>query len=360
MNRIRACLIMLTLIGVAVSAQHRKPDVGALPASEAIPRLRIGLDGNPKTSSTYSRTDWAESVHLMRTTGANHIHYAKLWTELEAQPGAYNFDEVRFMIVQSAPLPMAFNLRVVDAGARNMPEQYKTLAWDSPEMIAHVNQMVEQLAPILASRPWSYAIGNEIDSYFAARPGEIAAYARMLAAVKARVHALHPAAEFTSSFQFLAVGQLRGLYAPIVAQLDQVAFTYYPLAGDFTVRPASSVAGDLQLMLAAAQPRPIFLQEVGYPTSALLGSSPDQQRAFVQAIFEAIRAAGATRVHGATYLFQADLPEWVVSAIVQAYGSNSDRFRAFLTTLGLRDDRDQPRPAWDEFIRQAQLIAPAP
>jgi hypothetical protein len=354
------CLVALTVMAGSALAQHREPGQAVPPGAAVIARLRIGLDGNPKTSSNYTRADWADSIQLMRTTGANHFHYAKLWTEIEAQAGVYTLDEVQFMMAQTAPLPVAFNLRVVDAGARNMPETYKTLAWDSPDMIAHVTQAIQQLAPILGSRPWSYAIGNEIDSYFGTHQGEIAAYARMLAAVKAQIRTRHPGARFTTSFQFLAAGQLQSLYAPIVAQLDHVAFTYYPLGADFSVRPASSAAADLQFMMTAAQPRPIYLQEVGYPASALLGSSPDQQRAFVQAIFEAIRAAGPTRVYGATYLFQSDLPDWVVSAIVQAYGNNSDRFRAYLTTLGLRDEKDNPRPGWDEFVRQAGLITPTP
>jgi hypothetical protein len=353
-----AAVAAALLAGGAAFAQHH-PQTPADVQGTAQWRLRIGLDGNPKTSSTYSRDDWAESIQLMRTTPANHLHYAKLWTEIEAQSGIYSLDEARFMMAQSAPLPVAFNLRVIDAGLRSMPEAYKALAWDSPEMIGHVVQAVEQLAPVLGARPWSYAIGNEIDLYFATRTGEVAAYARLLAAVKARVRVLHPGALFTTSFQFPAAGQLRGLFAPIVAQLDHVAFTYYPLGADFGVRPPTAVSGDLQQMIAAAQPRPVFLQEIGYPVSALLGSSPDLQRAFVQQAFESIRAAGTSRVDGATYLFQADLPDWIVSAIAVAYGSNSDRFRAFLTTLGLRDERDRPRPGWDEFVRQAALTPAA-
>jgi hypothetical protein len=63
-------------------------------------------------------------------------------------------------------------------------------------------------------------------------------------------------------------------------------------------------------------------------------------------------------VLGATYLFQADLPEWLIDMIGQAYGSNHPNFRAFVGTLGLRDDRDRPKPAWAEFVRQAQMSAP--
>src|SRR5262249_31313656 len=146
----------------------------------------------------------------------------------------------------------------VDAGARNMPESYKALAWDSPVMIERITRVVEALAPILAARPWSYAIGNEIDMYFASRPGEIAAYGRMLQQIKARVRTLNPAASFTTSFQSIAASQLRTVYAPIVNVLDHATFTYYPLATDFRVRPPSSVTSDMPAIISAARPLPVF------------------------------------------------------------------------------------------------------
>jgi hypothetical protein len=324
-----------------------------------VERLAIGVDANPKTRSKFRRADREESVELMKTSGANHLHLVPVWTDIEPRPGDFETDEVAFLLQKSRPLPVAFNLRILDAGSRSGPDEYKTLAWDSAQMIERITQVIDQLAPVLGDRPWSYALGNEVDLYFSQRPAEIGAYGRMLQRVRARILQHHPRARLTVSFGFGATAQLRSLYAPIVAALDHVAFTYYPLGFDFRVRGPASLATDLPTMIAAAQPRRVFLQEIGYPSSTLIGSSDEQQRAFVQLAFEAIRAAGSSRVLGATYLFQADLPEAAVAEIVRAYGTNSEAFRAFVTTLGLRDDRDRPKPAWDEFKRQAALIGPS-
>jgi hypothetical protein len=181
----------------------------------------------------------------------------------------------------------------------------------------------------------------------------------MLAHVKARVRELHPRARFTTAFQASAALQLRTTYAPIVAVLDHVALTYYPLTPTFHVRPPASVGPDLAFMMAAAHPLPIYLQEIGYPSSPRLGSSPELQREFVRAAFEAVRAAGSTRVLGATYLFLSDFPEWLVDDVVRAYGVNDENFRAFIRTLGLRDERNRPKPGWDEFTRQMELSQPS-
>ena len=55
-------------------------------------------------------------------------------------------------------LAIAFNLRVVDAGARNMPDEYKRLEWDSTEMIDHITGVVEQWRPsfVPSLRPSSH------------------------------------------------------------------------------------------------------------------------------------------------------------------------------------------------------------
>jgi hypothetical protein len=357
----RAQVVIVLIVGVFCGSTRGQSPTrvgGPQTGATAIERIRIGVDANPKATSKYERRDRHEAIRLMRTTGANHFHYAKVWVDIEREPGTFDLDDVRFMMEESWPLSVAFNLRVVDAGSRNMPEAYKNLAWDSPQMIEHLTRVIEELAPVLGRRPWSYAVGNEIDAYFQSRPGEIAAYGRMLQQVKPRLRALHPRARITASFQFAAVSQVRTLYAPIVAALDHVSFNYYPLRADFSVRPEDSVFSDLTAMIVAAQPRPIFLQEIGYPTATLLGSSPEKQRAFVKNTFDAIRGAGSARVFGATYLFQADLPDFIVADVVRAYGLNAEPFRAYLMTLGLRDERDRPKPAWDEFVRQAHIIGP--
>jgi hypothetical protein len=98
---------------------------------------------------------------------------------------------------------------------------------------------------------------------------------------------------------------------------------------------------------------------MGYPTSPLLGSSPELQAEFIRRAFEFVLGAGAGRILGATILFQADMPAWLVNDIAAAYGvSGSENFFAFIATLGLRDERDQPKAGWTEFERQAELVGP--
>jgi hypothetical protein len=295
---------------------------------------------------------------MLKSSGATHFHASVTWSSIERQPGSLDLGELSHTMNTSEPLPVAFTLKIIDAGHRQVPDRLRAVPWDAPEMVQRLTQVIEQVAPALAQRPWSYAIGNELDLYFASRPQEIAAYARLLERLKPVVRALHPDASFTTVWQFNSADQLRSTYAPILAAIDHVALTYYPINGDFSVKPADQLTRDLPRALAAASPLPIAFQELGYPSATLLGSSPEQQATFMRNAFEAIRAAGTLRVLGATYLFQSDLPHWLVNDLVRAYGFDDQRFRAFLTTLGLRDENDQPKPGWHEFLRQTDLLAP--
>ncbi len=347
-----SCVVAATLLSLPWSQR--------LVAREAAaPPLRLSMDANPRSNSDYGRTARTEAIRLLSATGATHFHYSVSWPRVERQPGIFTLTDERNTLNSSQPLPVAFTLKIIDAGARQVPEAYRSLAWDSPEMVFLVARLIDQVAPLLGSRPWSYAIGNEIASYFARHPDEIAAFARLLEQVKPRVRLRHPGASFTTVWQMSAIGEIKTTYAPVFAALDHVALTYYPLNPDLTVQPPDAVFHDLAVALEGSSPLPIALQEIGYPTATQLGSSQERQRDFMRHAFEAVSAAGPERVLGMTYLFQADLPQWIVNDLVKAYQFDTTNFRAFLTTLGLRDDRDRPKLAWDEFVRQVRVVRSA-
>jgi hypothetical protein len=59
-----------------------------------------------------------------------------------------------------------------------------------------------------------------------------------------------------------------------------------------------------------------------------------------------------------TYLFMSDLP----NALVQSFGEyykqpGSDKFKAFLATLGLFDGAGNPKLGWEVFERNARVLS---
>jgi hypothetical protein len=322
--------------------------------------LLLSVDANPKTNSDYRRRSREDAIRLLKSTRATHFHTSATWSSIEDRAGSLELTELKEGLDASAPLPVAFTLKIIDAGDRRVPAAYRDLAWDAPAMVRRVTEIIEEAAPLLGRRPWSYAVGNEIDTYFAQRPQEIPAFGRLLEQLKPIVKKRHPTASFTTVLQFSSVSRLRTTFAPIVSSLDHVGLTYYGINSDFSAGPIDQLARDLPIALNHARPLPIAFLELGYPSAALLGSSPERQAEFMRASFEAIRAAGTQQVLGATYLFQSDLPQWLVNDLLVAYKLDDPRFRAFLTTLGLRDQDDRPKPGWHEFVRQAELARPEP
>jgi hypothetical protein len=358
-NCVRAfCLLAVATTGTSVGHTQTIEQPGV--QRVAVRKLLLSVDANPKTSSDYLRGSREEAIRLLKSTRATHFHTSATWSAIEKRAGTLELTELKEGLAASAPLPVAFTLKIIDAGQRRMPDAYKAMPWDSPGMVRRITEIIEQIAPLLGRRPWSYAIGNEIDMYFAQRPQEIAAYGRLLEQLKPVVAALHPTASFTTVWQFSSIAQLRTTFGPIARSLDHVGVTYYALNPDFSVGPVDKMARDLPTALAITHPLPIAFQELGYPSAALLGSSPERQAEFMRVSFEAIRAAGTTQVLGATYLFQSDLPQWLVNDFVIAYGLDNERFRAFLTTLGLRDQNDRAKPGWQEFLRQLDIARPPP
>ena len=345
--------VAITVLTVGHARTSDQSDVPRL----AVRKFLLSVDANPKASSDYLRASREEAIRLLKSTRATHFHTSATWSTIERPAGSFDLTALKETMNASAPLPVAFTLKIIEAGDRRMPEAYRGLAWDSPEMVRRVSDVIEQAAPILGRRPWSYAIGNEIDMYFAQRPQEIAAYGRLLEQLKPIVAARHPTASFTTAWQFSSIARLRTTYAPIVASLDHVALTYYPLNPDFSVGRVDQLVRDLPTALEIARPLPIAFQELGYPSATLLGSSPERQAEFMRLSFDSIRAAGH-QVLGATYLFQSDLPQWLVNDLLVAYRLDDPKFRAFLTTLGLRDQDDRPKPGWQEFLRQLDIVRP--
>jgi hypothetical protein len=170
------------------------------------------------------------------------------------------------------------------------------------------------------------------------------------------VHQEFPGARFTVNFSDQRVDQLHGRYAPITSRIEFFSYNYYPLNSDFTMRDPEAAAADMKRMVEAAQGKPVMFQELGYASSERCNSSDDKQARFVAVAFDVLRRYRGS-VFAATFNWMSDLPQSVVEQLGQYYHMpNSDRFKAFLGSLGLFDRNGRPKPGWQEFQRQAKSL----
>ncbi len=321
-------------------------------------RVLIGLDAAPHEKHGSGKRGKLNALRQAHEAGMTLLHSAPKWNEFEKSQGRFALPDDAEAIGEYAAehdLPIALNVRIVDTNQRSMPKSYEGWRFDDP-------RVAERLRAALRAFPASYkkhtrylAIGNEVDGYFSSHKDEIAAYAALMREVASTARQEFPDAQFTVNFTFGAVGDMRR-YRAITDLTDFASFTYYPLNGDFTMRPPSELRRDIERMLTAADGRKLYIQEIGYASAERLKSSPAKQAEFYREAFEIVRDHG-DRIVGATFLFMSDLSDFVVNYLGLYYRlPNSGNFKAYIQTLGILERDGTPKPAWDVFRREALAL----
>ena len=221
--------------------------------------------------------------------------------------------------------------------------------------VAALEALIDKVFATYGKELYALSFGNELDRYFSSHGTKEAA--ELAALVEhgidyAQKHPKKPAAlQIGATF---SAQSLTGTLAPSIASIlqksDVVVTTYYPLDASFAARPPSGVAQDLdalpsQLGGDAAPPRPILLQEVGYPSAAANKSSPDQQKAFYQALAQALTGRRArfpfVSINGLN-----DLHPAACASEAAAFGAPASAAAvAARCSLGLRGAGETDKPA---------------
>jgi hypothetical protein len=339
-----------------VIANLAAPEKAILSQARTVSPLFVGLAENPPESAGSSTEAMEKWYGKAVSAGINLQQITPKWNELELPEGTYDFHEFDFKasIAKKFNLPVYLNLRIIDTLARSMPAPYTAWRFDDPRM---TEKLTALLTAIQARNPadirW-ISIGNEVNPYFMEHVDEVTQYRQLLLNLRPIVRKLFPGVIQTVNFEFNGIEHLNKELKPIFDLGEIFSVTYYPLNPDFTVRPPDVIRGDFKLILAAAAGKSVMFQEVGYPSSELLGSSPGTQALFLQAFFDQVRSSQPA-VIGMTYLFMSDLPKTLVESFGEYYKQpGSDKFKAFLATLGLFDGAGNPKPAWEVFERNAK------
>ncbi len=351
------CWLMASTENVGSTSTHETPQStnSSLPAQNAPSRLFVGLAEGPPESEGSSPETMLKWYSKAVAAGINLQQITPKWDELERADGTYDFHEFDFKaaMAKKFSLPVYLNLRIIDTLARSMPAPYAKLRFDDPRMI---NQLVLLLQAMKSRNQadihW-IAIGNEVDPYFMAHLDEVDSYKQLLLSLIPVAKKLFPGTIVTVNFTFAGISHLNKELKPIFDLGEIFSVTYYPLNADFTVRSPDVIPGDFKLILAAAQGKPVMFQEVGYPSSELLGSSALKQAIFLQKFFDQMRSSQPA-VIGMTYLFMTDFSKALVDSFGEYYNQpGNEKFKAFLMTLGLFDGAGNPKPAWEVFGRNA-------
>lgn len=302
---------------------------------------------------------FVQAFELARSAGADGQFQSYRWSELEPTLGVYDaarMQEFRSAMqhAESEGLTQLLGIQLINTVTREVPAELNQADWDSASMQNAMRALLDQLIPHLRNRVHYISIGNEVDVYFQnADAAELDAYRDFFASAAQYLRQQLPGVQVGIT---LTAGSLLGAdprWPQLVADSDVMIATYYPLQADFSVQPPQRPAQDFPDLLARAGGKNLVLQEVGYPSSTINGSSEAMQAEFVHQAFAAWRDSNG-RIPFLNLFLLHDFSTELVNVLTGYYGSSDPRFRAYLDSLGLRHRNNTDKLAWPAVLQEAQ------
>ena len=307
----------------------------------------------PRHGLKADMSDWIEALGDLKSIGATGMLITKRWNEIETGDEKYDLTQLGKDLTSNAKegRKVLFGIQLINTVKREVPGGLEAKAWNDPAMIARFKALMMHLKAESPAPPAYISIGNEVDVYFERHPDELGDY---LAFCKQAAEVIRkdifPDAKIgiTVTYEGLVKGR-EGIIRQLVAAGDVAIFTYYPLI-DMQPLPLDQVPNHLDAIVAAAQGKPVLLQEVGFPSGKRIGASEEMQAAFFKNVIAGIQAR--PQIAFASLFLLHDFDDALCDTFLTYYGAGvapkeaKARFRDFLCTLGLKETGGREKPAW--------------
>ena len=352
--------VLLVSCGGGSGHQQREQPTSAATVPPVLSISAFYYTDPPAMSDLEWLTRYVGAFQMTLDAGATGQFVSFRWSELEPRRGQYNLsklEEFRGAMQTAATynLTQLVGLQIINTVSREVPAELVNTAWDDPAMISALEDLLDQLLPIMAQEVAYLSIGNEVDVYFAGgHSDELDAYQALFANLHDYVQQRSP--HIKTGMTITASGWLGSNSQQLLdlnQQADVLITTYYPLNTDFTVQPPTAPAAAFADLVALAGSRSLILQEVGYPSATGNGSSENQQAEFIHQTLSAWRDH-QNRIPFLNLFLLHDFSTALVNELVSYYGESDPRFRSYLDSLGLRHRDNTDKPAWQAVLTEMQ------
>ncbi len=334
------------------------PDSGAEDAPAA--PVALGIVPVPRAGdASPTPLDEATASLEVLSAGARGVSLVRRWDALYADTGApdaaawsrLGVDAVQY---RDAGRSLLLCFAVVDRSLDARPAQLAG-DWDAPEVLDAMDAAIDDVFATFGPELAYLSFGYELDRRLAESPvadGKGLVALVMHALEHARSHPNRPAG---TRVGVTATADALGAPSPELSKLvvasDAVIATYVPVSATFQARLPASAADDLDALAAAVAgdggARSVVLQEVGYPSAAKAGSSPEQQDAFYVALFQAL-SSRRDRFPFVSVRGLHDAWPGACAADAEAVGAPANaKAEALYCSLGLKEGDGNPKPAWE-------------
>lgn len=326
------------------------------------PWAGLGLVAIPPGYDT-SAKGWGQVTQAAQESGVSFVSTGYLgWRDTEKTPGVWDWSDFDALWATLEGTSLAVTLDVAApinfAAQLDLPADLPFQGFDDPALKqryqAYLSSAVK-LAPGRLSRVTIHTEG--VQEYFAEHPGEQGAFCDLLEGAILSLRSEAPQLRVGAYWRYENTStELRACV--------QRATDFFALA--LVLNPPTDAVEDLPRLvddyLQIAAPKPLALVEVGYPSSAYLGSSEQTQAELVKVLFEAVdqRREGLEMV---SYYTVFDESREVMELIADAlYGPEPSgprtSFVEWTTSLGLRTEQGQDKPGWPAFVDAARARRP--
>lgn len=293
------------------------------------------------------------SFDSVKSLGINFVSLSLPWDEVEISKGNYRnkFPQIANLFFSKNKTKVALILTPIDTNSIRIPKDLKARRLDDPEVISRFNKALDWVMGQMNDvEIVCLSIGNEVDCYLGKNAGLWQQYKSFFEATRKHARQVKPGLVVGSKITFSALRD--DPEAKKLATLgDAVMATYYPLNDDFSVKDPVVASTDMELLANRFPTVPIYMLEVGYPSSNLLGSSQQKQADFLKRVFHAWhRLSNKIKLVELTWLN--DISEREQKSLGTYYRCSDSRFLAYLGSIGLRDERGIAKSAWNALVEQ--------
>jgi hypothetical protein len=343
-RRLAVCLILASSLGCTSSKAQ------PLPKGERLLSIDLTWAAND---------DFGGAYRLGKSVGMQVTNLSVQWDELEPSPGHYvssdNLLQNANSFFPTQGVAVSLMVGFIDTNNLRLPSDLVGKPFDDPEVIERFKRLMDYVfSQIPNLELTSLSLGNEIDGYLASDERLWQQYTKFFQETSAYAKTKRPGLVVGSKLGFGGLtGNAQNLSADLVRSSDAVMLTYYPLGADFTVKNPEVVFDDFAKLVQAFPDKPIYILELGYPSSSVIGSSETLQAQFVQNVFRAWDEQAA-HIKLIDFLWLHDISPELVNELGTYYGLDNQNFLEYLATLGLRTHQGEAKPAFDMLGQEAK------
>lgn len=315
----------------------------------------ICVDVNSPQNASYT---YDSAFIACRNLGMTQTGLFLTWSSIETAPGVFDFSYLDIANVYYPAYNTSVDLTIAPIATNHLEVPYDLAGYplNDPKVISRFKILLDSIFVHIPSvQLSSIEIGSEVDVYLGSDSNKWTQYTNFYSAASAYAKSLRGNVKIASEVTFDGLtGSLFNFVQKLNAFSDIIAISYYPLNGDFTVKPVSAIPTDFARIIDLYPSKPIYFTQYGYPSSSVCESSNALQSQFIQQTFTSWDHH-ASNIKMIDFTWMHDLSPETISYYSTYYGISDAKFLNFLGSLGLRSyaGSGTDKPAYNELICQA-------